>query len=167
MLLTLITAASENNVIGNRGKLPWSLPADMKHFRELTRGHPVIMGRKTFDSIGRLLPERKNIVVTRDHGEDVHAKGAVAALSLQEAITLATAENPEAVFVIGGGELYAQGMLIADRIELTRVHTHINGDTFFPEIDPKIWEEVGSPERHEVDNEHKVAFSFITYKRRK
>ena len=163
MFLSLIVAASEHNVIGKDNKLPWHLPDDLKRFKALTRGHAVIMGRKTFDSIGHALPERTNIVVSRQL--EVAPAGCELANSLTDALRIAKPTSEE-VFVIGGGDIYAQAIDLADRIYLTRVHTTIDGDVFFPEIDPKEWMETERTE-HPVDEKHQYSCSFITFERRK
>jgi dihydrofolate reductase len=164
MILSLIVAASENNIIGVHGSLPWNLPHDLRRFRTLTEGHPVIMGRKTFEAIGRPLPRRTNIVVTRQMSR--HMVGCTVMHSLEEAIAHARALGALETFIIGGGEIYKQALPLADRVYLTRVHTEIHGDTFFPELSPKQWQEV-SREEHETDGEHPFAFTYILYEKRK
>jgi dihydrofolate reductase len=129
--LSLIVAVAENGCIGVENKLPWHLPEDLKRFREITRGHPVIMGRKTFESIGRPLPQRQNIVITRD--PSYSAPGIQAVTSLEQAIELASATNPREIFVIGGAEIYRLAFPRADRLYLTVVHLEVRGDAFFPE----------------------------------
>lgn len=172
MIISLIAAASENNVIGNSGTLPWHLPADMKHFRALTEGCPVIMGRKTYESIlrlrsghsvGRPLPKRRNIVISRRAGFVVPDCELVG--SLEEALRVVRTPHPSEVFIIGGGEIYRQAMPLADRIYLTRVHAMCEGDAFFPEVSGEEWKEVGR-EEHEADRENPHAYVFITYERR-
>ena len=135
--VALVVAASNNHVIGKEGNLPWRLSTDLKHFKKLTSGHPVIMGRKTWDSIGKALPKRKNIVITRNR--QFAAKGALLARSLYEAIALADLSEHRRCFVIGGAEIYQQSLGIADEIYLTRVETEIKGDAFFPELDKSDW----------------------------
>jgi dihydrofolate reductase len=131
--LSLIAAMAENRVIGADNRLPWHLPEDLKHFRKLTSGHPVILGRKTYESIGRLLPNRTNVIVTRNPAYRV--EGAVIVGSLDEAIAAATrAPGGDEVFVIGGAEIYALALPRADRIYLTEVHQHVEGDAYFPEL---------------------------------
>ncbi len=159
MVLSLIVAASENNVIGAHNRLPWHLPDDLKRFRTLTKGHTVIMGRKTYESIGRPLPERRNIVISRR--KDFVADGCIVSDSLDSAIAQAGAGD---IFVIGGGEIYRAAMAVADRIVLTRVHATIEGDAFFPEISLSEWKEV-SREEHPKDDRHPYAFTFILYER--
>jgi dihydrofolate reductase len=132
--VSLVVAVSENNVIGKNNQLLWSLPNDMKFFKNTTWGMPVIMGRKTFESLGKPLPGRTNIVITRK--SEWEAPGTVTVASLSEAIQAAEQTDAKEVFVIGGGQVYEQSMSIANRIYYTRVHTIVDGDTFFPEIDP-------------------------------
>lgn len=129
-MIAIIAAMSRNRVIGRAGKIPWHIPADMNRFRELTLGHTVIMGRKTFESIGRALPDRVNIVVSRN--PDTHPQGALKAASLHEALTLAA--GAEMVFICGGSEIYQEAMAITSRIYLTVVDIDLPGDTFFPEV---------------------------------
>jgi dihydrofolate reductase len=159
--ITLIAAASENNVIGNNNKLIWHLSDDLKHFKELTKGHCVIMGRKTFESMPKALPNRTNIVVTRKL--DYIAKDAIVVHSIYEA--LEKAKDDKQPFIIGGGEIYSQSMVLSDRIELTRVHTESQGDAYFPEIDYKLWNEVSREERFK-DEKHQFDFTFIRYNKK-
>ncbi len=161
MSLILIAAASENNVIGQGNRLPWNLPDDLKHFRELTRGHPVIMGRKTYQSIGRPLPNRTNIVISRD--AKFEAPGCQLVSSIDQA--LAMVEPGQAAYVIGGGELYTQALPLADAIELTRVHTVIAGDAYFPVIDTTSWQRVNASE-HAADDLHAFAFTLERWERK-
>lgn len=162
MIISLVAAVSENGVIGDHGKLPWHLPDDLQHFRSLTEGHPVIMGRKTFESIGRALPNRLNIVVT--HQRAWKAPGVIAAHSLEEAIDAAEQSGAAEAYVIGGGEIYRIAMSIVDRISLTRVHAVTEGDATFPQLDPSVWREISRTE-HPADVRHPYAFTFLTYTR--
>ena len=156
--VTLIAAASENNIIGKDNKLIWRLSDDLKHFKELTKGHFVIMGRKTFESMPKTLPNRTNVIITRK--TDYKVENAIVVNSLEKALKVA--ENDNQPFVIGGGEIYKLSMEIADRIELTRVHTSIEGDTSFPEIDLEKWQEVKNEKR--LKNEkNEYDFSFLRY----
>lgn len=161
MNIIIIAAASENNVIGNKGKIPWDLPDDLKHFRSLTEGHPIIMGRKTFESLGRPLPKRKNIVVTHS---DRTFEGCEVVHSLEDALKVCAGE-PE-VWVIGGGEIYREAMAKADRIELTRVHAQVDGDAFFLKINDSHWRLV-KEEPHPADAAHQYAFTFQTLERKR
>ena len=160
--LTLIVAVSENNVIGKDNDLIWRLRNDLKRFKALTSGHCIIMGRKTFESFPKPLPNRTHIVITRQLNYKV-PEGVKVVNSLEAAIE-ASKEDPYP-YVIGGGEIYKQGLGFVDLIELTKVHHNFEGDTFFPEIDVKIWEEINCV-YNEKDDLHKYPFSFITYKRR-
>ncbi|MER3443390.1 MAG: dihydrofolate reductase [Meiothermus sp.] len=167
-MLSLVVAMAENRVIGRNGGLPWRLPNDLKHFRRLTTGHPVVMGRKTYESIGKPLPGRTNVVVSRS--PDYSAPGCLVVNSLEAALQVAEAAphdpaGTRETFVIGGAELYAQALPLADRIHLTLVHAEVAGDTFFPDLDPGAWREV-SREDHEPDEQHAYAYSFLTLERR-
>ena len=134
MIITIIAAMAENRTIGQNNAIPWQLPADLTRFKALTMGHPVIMGRKTYESIGRPLPGRKTIIVTRQ--PDYRAKGCLVTLDLQSALDLA--EGTDEVFICGGGELYRQALPLANRVYLTVVHKEFDGDTFFPELSPEF-----------------------------
>lgn len=151
--VTIIAAASENNVIGRNGKIPWDIPEDLKRFKLLTSGHSVIMGRKTFESIGRPLPRRRNIVLT--HEETFTAPGVEVFHSLEEA--LATCAQAERIFIIGGGHIYNAALPLTDTIELTRVHKVVEGDVFFPVLAKDEWRLV-------AEKPHK-GYSFLTYER--
>lgn len=153
---------AENRVIGVDNTLPWRLPADLKHFRRLTSGHPVIMGRRNFESIGKPLPERDNIVVTRN--PDYRAPGCVVTHSLEEALT--AAQNDAEIFIIGGADIYRQALSRADRLYLTLVHADVPGDTYFPEFDPAQWHETRR-ERHAADEKNAYAYTFLTYDRKR
>ncbi|RMF18132.1 MAG: dihydrofolate reductase [Alphaproteobacteria bacterium] len=160
--ITLVAAVAKNGVIGTRGRLPWHLPADLRHFKALTWGKPVIMGRRTFESIGRALPGRRNIVLTRDPGWRAPAQVALAR-DRCEALTLA-GQVPEAM-VIGGGEIYRLFLPLADRLELTEVDLSPSGDAYFPELDPCEWREV-SCEFHEAEGD-RPSFRFRRLERRR
>lgn len=159
-MISIIAALAENRVIGVNNTLPWRLPNDLKHFRRLTTGHAIVMGRKNHESIGKPLPERTNIVVTRNR--DYRANGCLIAHSLDEALTLAK-DDPE-IFVIGGAEIYREALPHADRLYLTQVHADIHGDTFFPEIKSDDWKETAR-ERHAADDKHAYAYSFVVLER--
>ncbi len=164
MIISLVVAAAANNVIGRDNRLLWHLPNDLKFFRDTTWAMPVVMGRKTFESLsGKALKGRMNIVITRQSGWT--AAGVSVAHDLDEAIALATKANYEELFVIGGGEIYREAMNRADRIYLTRVYTEIAGDTFFPVIAEQQWE-LASDERMEADAKHAYAYSFQLWKRK-
>ncbi len=158
MIVSLIAAVAENGVIGRAGALPWSLPADLRHFRTLTTGHHVVMGRRTHDSIGRALPERANLVLT--HRPDSLAPGCRAVTSFDEALQLARDAGESEIFVIGGAELYALALPRADRVYLTRVAATIDGDVRFPALDPALWREVSRETRPPDErNAHALAFT--------
>ena len=164
MTTTIIAAISENRVIGAAGRLPWHLPADIRRFKARTLGHPVIMGRKTWDTVGVPLPDRWNIVVSRS--EVFRSEGATVVAGVEEALALAggrSAEDEE-IFIIGGGQIYELALQIVDRLDLTIVHAVVEGDTFFPAFDLGDWTLMGD-ERHEPDERHAFAFSFRTYER--
>ncbi|MFV8818663.1 dihydrofolate reductase [Haliea sp. E17] len=165
-VIALIVAATDNGVIGRDGGMPWHLPADLRHFRRITMGKPVLMGRKTFESIGRPLPGRANVVVTRNPGwgaEGVHVANDAAA-ALARGRDLALAAGVAEVMVIGGAELYRQLLPDTDRIYLTEIHKVLNGDTMLPSIDWHEWREV-SRERHANDAENPCDYSFVTFER--
>ncbi|WP_299520507.1 dihydrofolate reductase [Winogradskyella sp.] len=161
--LTIIVAAGEDNAIGKDNDLIWHLSNDLKRFKALTSGHHIIMGRKTFESFPKPLPNRTHIVITRQ--KDYKAPdGVIVVSNLEDAIDAARKDNQP--FIIGGGEIYKQSMALADKLKITRVHSTFEGaDTFFPEIDATKWKEV-SRTTHDADEDHKYAFSFITYERR-
>lgn len=158
--ITLIAAAAENNALGKDKDLVWHLPDDFKRFKKLTTGHHIIMGRKTFESFPKPLPNRTHVIITRQ--KDYNPEGAVVVHSLVKALEIAQLD--EQPFIIGGGEIYELSMNKADKIELTRVHGTFEADTFFPEIDPNKWRLVSS-EYHEKDDRHAYAFTYLTYKR--
>lgn len=159
--LTIIVAAAENNAIGKDNKLIWHLSDDLKRFKSLTDGHHIIMGRKTFESFPKPLPNRTHIVITRQ-ANYIAPPGVIIVNTLEEAIDIA--KNDSRPFIIGGGEIYKQAMPIADRIEMTRVHETFEADTFFPEISQTIWKQANN-EFHLKDGKNEYDFSFITYVR--
>jgi len=166
MDIVLVAAVAENGVIGRRGALPWRLKSDLQHFRALTLGKPVVMGRKTWVSIGKPLGKRTNIVVTRDPA--FAAPGAAVTASLDAALEVARADalrrNADAIMVIGGGDIYAQAMPHATRLEITRVHARPEGEAMFPPMDPTVWRETARRECPAgVDDE--ASFTFLTYAR--
>ncbi len=162
MTISLVVAASSNNVIGRDGGLPWHLPDDLRQFKRLTTGKPVIMGRRTFESIGKPLPDRRNIVLTRD--PDFAADDCEIVSSVGDAIDLVEGEGE--VMIIGGGLVYHDFMPLADRIYLTRVQADVEGDTHFPEVDGATWQLVSS-EHHAADDEHRHAFDVMVFERRR
>lgn len=161
MIVSIVVAIAENNAIGKDNQLLWHLPADLKHFKDITSGHTVIMGRKTYDSIGKPLPNRRNIVVTRNR--ELELPGTEITNSLEEALALC--EGTEEIFIIGGAELYNRALAATNRIYLTKVHQTYEADTFFPEIDPAEWKEL-SIENHLPDEKNKVAYTFSTLERK-
>lgn len=160
--LTIIVAAAENNAIGKNNKLIWHLSDDLKHFKSLTSGHHIIMGRKTFESFPKPLPNRTHVVITRQAGYKA-PQGVILVSSLEDAID--ATKNDAQPFIIGGGQIYKQALSIANKIELTRVHHNFEADTYFPEIDTTIWKETAN-KFHKKDEEHDYEFSFITYERK-
>lgn len=166
MRIAMIWAMSENRVIGRNNNLPWHLPNDLKYFKRLTSGKPVIMGRKTYESIGRPLPNRANIILTRDTA--FQAEGTRVVHTLEEAIELAEAEclisGAEEVIIMGGAEIYRQAMPLADRLYVTLVHAQIDGDAFFPEIDLSAYQEVAR-EDFSADGPNPYDYSFCVFDR--
>ena len=160
MKISIIVAASENNVIGVAGELPWRLSSDLQHFKATTMGKPIVMGRKTWDSIGRPLPGRQNIVITRQAG--YVAEGCDVVASLAEAAEAAGDENE--IMVIGGSEIYSLALPLADRLYMTRVHAAVDGDAFFPEIDATEWRLIDE-EHHEADERNEHPYSFRVFER--
>ncbi|NII25724.1 dihydrofolate reductase [Pseudoflavitalea sp. X16] len=163
MLIALVVAAAENNVIGKNNQLLWRLPNDMKFFKNTTWGMPVIMGRKTFESLGKPLAGRTNIVITRQDAWE--APGAQVVKSLEESIAAAADTDAKEAFVIGGGEIYALALPLAQRIYLTRVHTSLEGDTYFPEFDGQQWELLSNLD-FPADDKHAYAYSFQVWGRK-
>ncbi|WP_424493237.1 dihydrofolate reductase [Salinimicrobium sp. GXAS 041] len=160
--VTLIAAAGEKNELGKDKDLVWHLPDDFKRFKSLTTGHYIIMGRKTFETFPKPLPNRTHVVITRK--EDYNPEAAIVVHSLEEA--LETTKEDAQPFVIGGGEIYKLSMEKADKIELTRVHGSFDADTFFPEIDAEKWKLVSST-FHEKDERHDFSFTYETYERKR
>lgn len=163
MIISLIVAAATNGAIGKDNQLLWHLPNDLRYFKNSTWGMPVIMGRRTFESVNKPLPGRINIVITRQPAW--HAEGVIRAASLEEALSEARATHCNEVFIIGGGEVYQQALPLASRIYLTRVHAQPEGDTFFPAPDPAAWQLVDA-EDHPADEKHAFAYSFQRWERR-
>jgi dihydrofolate reductase len=163
MIVALVAARSENNVIGNGGEIPWHLPGDLEFFKELTTGHTIIMGRKTFETLPRPLPNRRTIVLTRDR--TYRPAGVEVTHSLETALDLADPEEREEVFVVGGEEVYRIALPYARRMYLTRVHTIAPGDVFFPEFPADEWEHTQTA-RHEADDQHEFDYTFEVWERR-
>jgi len=160
-MVIIIAAASENNALGKNNQLLWHLPDDFKRFKQLTTGHYIAMGRKTFESFPKPLPNRTHVVITRQ--ENYHPEGCIVVDSIEKAVA-AVPEN-EDVYIIGGGEIYELALPFTDKIELTRVHHNFVADTFFPEIDVMQWQLLET-EYHAADEKHAFDFTFETYIRR-
>ena len=159
-MITMIAAIGSNNAIGKDNELLWHLPNDLKRFKKVTAGHHVIMGRKTYESLGRPLPNRTNIIISRN--EEFRAEGCVVVNSLEAALAAAVADpNP---FILGGAQIYTQAMPLADVLDITLVKANLEADAFFPEIDPTVWKEV-SREDFQADDIHAYNYSFVKYKK--
>lgn len=161
MILSIIVASAENLVIGRDNGLIWHMSADLKHFKQLTTGHTIIMGRRTFESIGRALPNRRNVVITRN--KDYQADGCEIAESVEEALKMV--ETEDEVFIIGGGSIYRESWERADRLYLTWVHVEVEGDTFIPAIDSDKWEVICRQD-FKADEKNEFDYSFVNYKRK-
>jgi dihydrofolate reductase len=157
MIVSIIVAIGENNAIGKNNQLLWHMPNDLKHFKDVTSGRTIIMGRKTFDSVGKPLPKRRNIVVTR---QDITIPGCEVVKSIEDGLALCKGEDE--VFIGGGAEIYKLAMHLTDRIYLTIIHKSFDADTFFPEIDRKEWKEV-SRQDFQPDEKNPLPYSFITF----
>lgn len=165
MSISIIAALSQNRVIGKNNDLPWHLPDDMNYFMRTTTGHPVIMGRKNYESLPKKfkpLPNRTNIVITRQ--TDYAAADCLLAHSMEEGLRLAGSINPDEVFIIGGAEIYEAGFHNATRLYLTEIQATLEGDTYFPEFDKSNWKEV-SRVHHPADTRHAFAFDFVIYEK--
>lgn len=160
MIVSIVVAIAQNNAIGKNNQLLWHLPADLKHFKQITSGHTIIMGRKTYDSIGKPLPNRRNIVITRN--TDLTIEGAEVVTTIDEALALC--DKDEEVFIVGGAQIYEHALDKTDRIYLTVVHKDYDADTFFPELDMQTWKVINS-EDHEPDEKNVVAYTFSTLER--
>ncbi len=158
-MISIIVAADENNVIGKDNDLIWHLPDDLKYFKNLTTGHTIIMGRRTYESIGRPLPNRTTIIITRD--VSFKAEGCIIVHSLEDA--LKNTSDKDESFIVGGEQIYKLGLPFTDRVYLTRVHHAFDGDRAFPELDSN-WKEVAQ-QKHETDEKHAYPFTFITYEK--
>ncbi|MBI5659042.1 MAG: dihydrofolate reductase [Nitrosomonadales bacterium] len=162
MKLSVIAAMAQNRTIGINNTLPWRIPEDLRHFKTLTMGHHIIMGRKTFDSIGKPLPGRTTVVVTRNRELEL-PPGCLVAHSLEEAI--AACAGDEEVFIAGGAELYAQALLFADTLYLTELQQQVEGDAHFPELDRGAWQEVSRERRSQIEPQA-LEYHLVTYRRR-
>jgi dihydrofolate reductase len=159
MIVSIIVAIGENNAIGKNNQLLWHMPNDLKHFKEVTSGRTIIMGRKTFDSVGKPLPRRRNIVVTR---QDITIPGCEVVKSVEDGLALC--KDDDEVFIGGGAEIYKQALHLTDRIYLTIIHKSFDADTFFPEINKEEWKEI-SREDFPPDEKNPLPYSFITLER--
>lgn len=159
MSISLIAAVGRNYIIGCHGRMSWTLPADLQYFKRVTWGHPVIMGRKTFASIGRALPGRENVILTRD--EDFKAPGCIIMHSVQEVLDR-WKDSSEEAFIIGGGDIYRQCMPVADKLYITWIEQPFEGDTFFPDVSEKVWECI-SCTMGQVDVENTIGHTFCIY----
>jgi len=160
-MITIIVAVAQNNALGKNNQLLWHLSDDLKRFKKLTLGHTIVMGRKTFESLPFVLPNRKHIIISRN--SNYQRSEITVAKSVEEVLNIAP--KNEEIFVIGGGEIYKLFLEIADKIELTQVHHNFEADTFFPEIDPNKWQLISS-EFHPKDAKHQYDFTFQTYVRK-
>ncbi|MCC9165709.1 dihydrofolate reductase [Pontibacter harenae] len=161
-MLAIVVAVADNNVIGKNNQLIWHLPADLRHFKQLTMSHPMLMGRKTFESIGKPLPGRTTIIIT--HQQDYQQEGCIVTHSVQEAIEQAK-KLDETITVVGGAQIYKEILPQIDTVYLTRIHHTFEGDTFFPELNEQEWEEV-SREDFAPNEKNKYSYSFIELKRK-
>jgi dihydrofolate reductase len=159
-MITLIAAIAENDALGKNNDLIWHLPNDFKRFKAVTSGHHIIMGRKTFESFPKPLPNRTHVIITRN--EAYHPEGCIVVNSMEKALEICPKEAP--IYIIGGGEIYALAMPFADKLDVTRVHHEFEADTFFPKIDRTKWELVNT-EKHSKDEKHQYDYSFETYTR--
>ncbi|MEO7444760.1 MAG: dihydrofolate reductase [Ferruginibacter sp.] len=159
-MISLLVAAAENNAIGKDNKLLWHLPNDLKFFKNITWGMPVVMGRKTFEALKKALPGRRNFVITKQRGWA--AENVTVSDEISRAIEKAKETNCKEIFIIGGGEIYKQTIDTADRIYMTRVHASLGGDTYFPEINARKWKKIASKD-FEPDEKHAYGYSFETW----
>ena len=162
-MIKILVAFDENRVIGKNNELIWHLPADLKRFKSLTTGHVIVMGRKTYDSIGKPLPNRTTIVISRN--PDLQIEGVICTCSMEEAILKAKSLSREEIFIVGGAEIYKLSLAVADQILVTQLHDIFEGDTFFPEIVADQWE-VTERERGVTDEKNPYQYSFLTYSRK-
>ncbi|MCD6201396.1 MAG: dihydrofolate reductase [Bacteroidales bacterium] len=163
MIISQIAAMSRNRVIGRDNTLPWHMPDDLAYFFRITKGHHIIMGRRNYESNGKALPGRVNIVVT--HNKDYLAPGCMVVHSVQEALDYAKKQGEKEVFIVGGGTLYAATLTITERIYLTLLDAYVEGDTFFPELDPQLWQVV-SEEFHPADDRNPYNYTFYIFERK-
>ncbi|PKG24030.1 dihydrofolate reductase [Niallia nealsonii] len=161
-MISLIVAMDKNNVIGYKNDLPWHLPADLKYFKKITTGHPIIMGRKTRDSIGRNLPNRENIVITRN--KEYRPEGCTVFYSIEDWRKWSQTQNEEEMFIIGGAEIFKETLSFTDRLYITKIDAEYPGDTFFPEMDWGNWKLVSEVEGQKDEN-NSVDYQFLVYER--
>ena len=159
----MIAAIGKNNALGKDNDLLWHLPDDFKRFKQLTTGHKIIMGRKTFESFPKPLPNRTHIIITRDHNYSLDLPSCIVVHSIDEALNLV--QDDPISYIIGGGEIYDLGMPHADVLEITKVHESFDADAHFPEIDKKVWKLI-KEEFHPSDERHNYNFTYLTYQRR-
>lgn len=162
MKISIIVAVADNWVIGKRNALPWYLPADLRHFKEITMGHHIIMGQNTHKSIGKALPGRTNIVLSFD--KDYKAHGCIVANSLEGALKIAKEDGETEAFIIGGASVYKQAIDFVDKIYLTRIRNNFDGDVYFPKLDMKMWKEI-SREAHTPDSKNPYKYEFLVLKK--
>ena len=162
MIISIIVAVSDNNVIGKDNKLPWHLPADLKYFKQKTLGHHMVMGRKTFEALGKPLPGRTHVVISRQ--ENLQIEGCTCVTSLEAAIDVAKKNGEAECFVIGGGEIFIKALMWVDRIYLTRVHHDWEGDTFFHPLNKSDWKEI-SEDHFPPDEKNPFPYTFFVYER--
>lgn len=160
-MTTLIAAIDRNNALGKNNELIWHLPADLSRFKNTTSGHHILMGRNTYESIGKPLPNRTSVVISRN--PEYRAEGCTVVNSLEAALEVA--KKDPSPFVIGGAQIYREAMLIADRLDITEVHHEFDADVFFPKIDPAIWKET-ERKRYNADEKNPYPYSFVRYRRR-
>lgn len=165
MRISIIVAVAENSVIGRGGQLPWKLSADLQRFKRLTMGHTIIMGRRTWESIGRPLPGRRTVIVSRQPNYRVDEAAVLVASSLEQALKVAEESNDDEAFIVGGAELYRLTLAQADRLYVTRVATSADGDIFFPGVDWSRWNLIDTS-RHDADEKNEYAATFEVYERR-
>lgn len=163
MIISMIVAVAENNVIGKDNGMLWKLPADLKYFKTITMGHHILMGRKTYEAMGGSLPGRTNVIITRQ--ENYAVKDANVVNSLEAAIKFAEQNGETEAMILGGGTIYEQAISMANRIYLTRVHGTFEGDTLFPELDETTWIET-KQDKHEADDKNPLNYTFLEYERR-
>ncbi len=159
-MITIIAAIGKNRELGKNNDLIWHLPNDLKRFKKVTSGHDVIMGRKTFESLGKPLPNRTNIIITRN--TNYKAEGCIVVNSLEAALNITTDSNP---YILGGGNIYSQAIKIANVLDLTLVDAELDADVFFPEIDLTVWKET-SRENFVADEKHQYDYSFVTFEKK-